>query len=89
MKIEHPKGTESSVSKNTKSNKRRTFLKRASATAVVGAIPAKSVWATGITNSIVASGHGSDRPDLSGTAGVRRGRQLVWSRLFRGGCREI
>jgi hypothetical protein len=63
MKIEHPKGTESSVSKNTKSNKRRTFLKRASATAVVGAIPAKSVWATGITNSIVASGHGSDFAD--------------------------
>jgi hypothetical protein len=63
MKIEHPKGTESSVSKNTKSNMRRTFLKRASATAVVGAIPAKSVWATGITNSIVASGHGSDFAD--------------------------
>jgi hypothetical protein len=63
MKIEHPKGTESSVSKNTESNMRRTFLKRASATAVVGAIPAKSVWATGITNSIVASGHGSDFAD--------------------------
>jgi hypothetical protein len=63
MKIEHPKGTESAVSKNTKSNMRRTFLKRASATAVVGVIPAKSVWATGITNSIVASGHGSDFAD--------------------------
>ena len=58
MKIDNPKGTESSVS--DKANVRRTFLKRASATAVVGAIPAKSVWATGVTNSIVASGHGSD-----------------------------
>jgi hypothetical protein len=58
MSLENPNGIESSVSKNTKL--RRTFLKRASATAVVGAIPAKSVWANGITNSIVASGHGSD-----------------------------
>lgn len=58
MSLDNPNGIESSVSKNK--NKRRTFLKRASATAVVGAIPAKSVWATGVTNSIVASGHGSD-----------------------------
>jgi hypothetical protein len=61
MSLDDPNGIESSVSKNTKL--RRTFLKRASATAVVGAIPAKSVWATGITNSIVASGHGSDFAD--------------------------
>jgi hypothetical protein len=58
MNIDNPKGTEPLVS--DKKNVRRTFLKRATATAVVGAIPAKSVWATGISNSIVASGHGSD-----------------------------
>lgn len=39
---------------------RRQFLARTSAAAVVGSIPAKSVWANGILNSIVASGHGSD-----------------------------
>ncbi|MFC3121987.1 twin-arginine translocation signal domain-containing protein [Agaribacter flavus] len=39
---------------------RRTFLKRSAAGATLATIPAKSVWATGITNSIVASGHGSD-----------------------------
>ena len=61
MNIDNPKGTEPTVSAKTKV--RRTFLKRATATAVVGAIPAKSVWATGITNSIVASGHGSDFAD--------------------------
>ena len=60
MKIEHTKGTESSVTKNTKSDVRRTFLKRATAGAVIVSIPAKSVWANGITASIVASGHGSD-----------------------------
>ncbi|WP_339722163.1 hypothetical protein [uncultured Paraglaciecola sp.] len=58
MSLDNPNGIESSVSKSTKL--RRKFLKRASATAVVGAIPAKSVWATGVANSIVASGHGSD-----------------------------
>jgi hypothetical protein len=63
MKIEHPKGTESSVSKNTKSDVRRTFLKRATAGAVIASIPAKSVWANGITGSIIASGHGSDWND--------------------------
>lgn len=42
------------------SNSRRKFLTRATAGAVLATIPAKSVWATGLTNSIVASGHGSD-----------------------------
>lgn len=58
MNIDNPKGSESSVSAKTKV--RRTFLKRASAGAVIVSIPAKSVWANGITASIVASGHGSD-----------------------------
>lgn len=39
---------------------RRKFLQKASAGALIATIPAKSVWATGLTNSIVASGHGSD-----------------------------
>jgi len=39
---------------------RRTFLTRATIGAGLVTIPAKSVWATGLTNSIVASGHGSD-----------------------------
>lgn len=39
---------------------RRKFLVKASAGALLSTIPAKSVWATGLTNSIVASGHGSD-----------------------------
>jgi hypothetical protein len=39
---------------------RRQFLTRASVGAALATIPAKSVWATGLTNSIVASGHGSD-----------------------------
>lgn len=58
MNIDNPKGTEPSVSAQTKV--RRTFLKRATAGAVIASIPAKSVWANGITSSIVASGHGSD-----------------------------
>ena len=41
-------------------NGRRNFLRKASAVALIATIPAKSVWATGLTNSIVASGHGSD-----------------------------
>ncbi|MGB3726817.1 MAG: hypothetical protein WA981_13690, partial [Glaciecola sp.] len=36
------------------------FLVKATAGAAIASIPAKSVWATGLTNSIVASGHGSD-----------------------------
>lgn len=40
---------------------RRKFLtKSVAAAVVVGSIPSRSVWANGITNSIVASGHGSD-----------------------------
>jgi hypothetical protein len=39
---------------------RRKFLTRASVGAALATIPAKSVWATSLTNSIVASGHGSD-----------------------------
>ncbi len=39
---------------------RRKFLVKATAGAAIASIPAKSVWATGLTNSIVASGHGSD-----------------------------
>ncbi|WP_371192513.1 hypothetical protein [Glaciecola sp. SC05] len=39
---------------------RRSFLQKATAGALIATIPAKSVWATGLTNSIVASGHGSD-----------------------------
>lgn len=41
---------------------RRTFLKRASAGAVIASIPGRTAWA-GILNSIVASGHGSDFSD--------------------------
>ncbi|WP_395344598.1 hypothetical protein PN836_007490 [Ningiella sp. W23] len=42
-------------------NGRRKFLRSATAGALIASIPAKSVWATGgLTNSIVASGHGSD-----------------------------
>lgn len=57
MNLENPNGVESSVSKNTK--QRRTFLKRATAGAVIASIPGRSAWA-GIAGSIVASGHGSD-----------------------------
>jgi hypothetical protein len=57
MSLENPNRIESSVSKNTK--QRRTFLKRATAGAVIASIPGRSAWA-GIAGSIVASGHGSD-----------------------------
>jgi hypothetical protein len=39
---------------------RRKFLRKATAGALIATIPAKSVWATGLTSSVVASGHGSD-----------------------------
>ena len=43
---------------------RRKFLVKSSKTVAAGALftmlPAKSVWATGIGNSLTASGHGSD-----------------------------
>jgi hypothetical protein len=57
MSLENPNRIESSVSKNT--TQRRTFLKRATAGAVIASIPGRSAWA-GIAGSIVASGHGSD-----------------------------
>ncbi|WP_158971615.1 hypothetical protein [Paraglaciecola sp. L3A3] len=57
MSLDNPKGIESSVSNNTK--QRRTFLKRASAGAVIASIPGRSAWAT-IAGSVVASGHGSN-----------------------------
>ena len=47
-----------SASDNAKS--RRRFLTRASAGAMLATIPSKSVWATMSSNSIAASGHGSD-----------------------------
>jgi hypothetical protein len=56
MSLDNPKGTESSVSKNTK--QRRTFLKRATAGAAIVSIPGRSAWAT-VNGSVVASGHGS------------------------------
>ena len=39
---------------------RRKFMRRVGTGAVIAALPMKSVWANGITNSIIASGHGSD-----------------------------
>jgi hypothetical protein len=57
MSLDNPNGIESSVSKNSK--QRRTFLKRATAGAVIASIPGRSAWA-GIGGSIAASGHGSD-----------------------------
>lgn len=57
MSLENPIGTESTVSGNSKI--RRTFLKRASAGAIIASIPGRSAWA-GMAGSIVASGHGSD-----------------------------
>lgn len=48
------------MSDKTQQKTRRTFLKKAAVAGALTTIPAKSVWATGLTNSIVASGHGSD-----------------------------
>jgi hypothetical protein len=50
--------TEQGLAANTQS--RRVFMRRAGTGAVIAALPMKSVWANGITNSIIASGHGSD-----------------------------
>jgi hypothetical protein len=47
----------SSIDKRTK--QRRTFIKRATASAVIASIPGRSAWAA-MSGSIVASGHGSD-----------------------------
>ena len=57
MNQDNSNGTEPTVSNNSKV--RRTFLKRATAGAVIASIPGRSAWA-GIAGSIVASGHGSD-----------------------------
>ncbi|MBF7072176.1 hypothetical protein ISG33_02010 [Glaciecola sp. MH2013] len=43
-----------------KTQSRRKFLTRASSGALLATIPSKSVWATMSSNSIAASGHGSD-----------------------------
>jgi len=57
MKIEHTKGTESSVTKNTKSDVRRTFLKRATAGAVLTSLPTHSVWGAVCSVSGAMSGN--------------------------------
>jgi hypothetical protein len=50
----------SNLPQDEKSNSRRRFISRASAGAVLATLPSKSVWATMSSNSIAASGHGSD-----------------------------
>ena len=45
---------------NVSKTSRRRFIQRSAIGATILSLPAKSVWANGITNSIVASGHGSD-----------------------------
>lgn len=45
---------------NETTQSRRRFVKRTAVGAALVSLPVKSVWANGITNSIVASGHGSD-----------------------------
>jgi hypothetical protein len=57
MKTENLNGTESSVSKNTKSDVRRTFLKRATASAVLTSLPIHSVWGAVCTVSGAMSGN--------------------------------
>ena len=51
---------EQQSSKSVSPESRRRFITKAAAGSVLLSLPAKSVWANGITNSIVASGHGSD-----------------------------
>lgn len=55
---------------------RRKFLRKATAGALIATIPAKSVWATGLTNSVVASGHGSD---MAGGMGLVMRSAGYWS----------
>lgn len=50
--------TEHGLAANTQS--RRVFMRRAGTGAVIAALPMKSVWANGITTSIIASGNGSN-----------------------------
>lgn len=45
---------------NVNSQNRRRFVKKAAFGAALVSLPVRAVWANGITNSIVASGHGSD-----------------------------
>ena len=47
-------------SANVAKSSRRKFLVKASAGTLIATLPAKTVWANVITNSMVASGHGSD-----------------------------
>ena len=56
MNINNPEHKGASVGKNT--SVRRTFLKRATAGAVIASIPGRSAWAT-VNGSVVASGQGS------------------------------
>uniref|UniRef100_UPI003BA904B2 hypothetical protein n=1 Tax=Ningiella ruwaisensis TaxID=2364274 RepID=UPI003BA904B2 len=62
--MEQNKSQETQVDKSSTAQAiegRRKFLRKTAAGALIASIPAKSVWATnGLTNSIVASGHGSD-----------------------------
>jgi hypothetical protein len=86
MSLENPNRIESSVSKNT--TQRRTFLKRATAGAVIASIPGRSAWA-GIAGSIVASGHGSDFNQgacttLLGPDGFDTGNTTNFSSIFGG-----
>ena len=48
------------LDRNVNSQNRRRFVKKAAVGAALVSLPVRSVWANGITNSIVASGHGSD-----------------------------
>lgn len=45
---------------NVSKTSRRRFIQRSAVGATILSLPAKSVWANGTVNSIVASGHGSD-----------------------------
>jgi len=59
MVIDKPEETTLPGPKNINTTVRRTFLKRATAGALIASIPSRSAWA-GIAGSIVASGHSSD-----------------------------
>lgn len=59
MGIDKPEETALPVPKNINTTVRRTFLKRATAGALIASVPGRSAWAV-IGDSIVASGHSSD-----------------------------
>ena len=69
MNLDNPDSNVPSTDANT--SVRRTFLKRASAGAVIASIPGRSAWATS-NGSIAASGHGSnfDQGDCTKLLGV-------------------